>query len=72
MHKQREVKSPVPVFYSYAPEDEKLRALLESHLSLLRQQGLIREWHTQTYPWKQSKRYDRQLSQYRCYHSFAH
>lgn len=37
--------SPVTLFYSYAHEDEKLRGKLERHLSLLRQQGLITEWH---------------------------
>ena len=36
---------PVEVFYSYAHEDEALRAELEKHLSLLRRQGVISGWH---------------------------
>lgn len=35
----------VEVFYSYAHEDEHLRRELEKHLSNLRQQGFITEWH---------------------------
>jgi hypothetical protein len=31
--------TPIEVFYSYAHEDEALRAELEKHLSLLRRQG---------------------------------
>ena len=37
--------SPVEVFYSYAHEDEVFRNELETHLSLLRRQGLITAWH---------------------------
>ena len=37
--------SPVTVFYSYAHEDERLRRRLEKHLSLLRRQGMLAEWH---------------------------
>ena len=37
--------SPINVFYSYAPEDEKLREQLQKHLSVLRRQGVITEWH---------------------------
>ncbi len=33
------------IFYSYAHADEALRQHLETHLSLLRRQGLISEWH---------------------------
>jgi hypothetical protein len=33
------------VFYSYAREDENLRERLEVHLTLLKQEGLIPEWH---------------------------
>jgi hypothetical protein len=33
------------VFYSYASEDEKLLRRLEKHLSSLRRQGLISDWH---------------------------
>ncbi|MEH2169321.1 MAG: toll/interleukin-1 receptor domain-containing protein [Nostoc sp.] len=35
----------IEVFYSYAHEDEKLRDKLENHLTLLRRQGVITEWH---------------------------
>ncbi len=37
--------TPVEVFYSYAHKDEAFRDELETHLSLLRRQGLITEWH---------------------------
>jgi hypothetical protein len=36
---------PLELFYSYAHADETLRAQLNIHLSLLRQQGYISEWH---------------------------
>lgn len=36
---------PINVFYSYAQEDKELREQLEKHLSLLRRQGIIIEWH---------------------------
>jgi len=36
---------PLSAFISYAHEDELLRQQLEIHLSLLRRQGLIAEWH---------------------------
>src|SRR6266566_2799918 len=35
----------VKVFYSYAHKDEKLRNALVEHLSTLRRQGYISEWH---------------------------
>jgi nucleoside phosphorylase len=35
----------VRVFFSYAHEDEQLRDKLASHLSTLRRQGIIQEWH---------------------------
>lgn len=34
------------LFYSCAPSDEPLRHRLEAHLSSLRRQGLITEWHS--------------------------
>jgi hypothetical protein len=37
--------SPLEVFYSYAHEDEALRDTLEKHLSLLKKQGIISDWH---------------------------
>jgi len=33
------------VFYSYAHEDEDLRNKLETHLAILRRNGVISEWH---------------------------
>jgi TIR domain len=36
---------PIKVFYSYAHEDEGFCEQLEKHLSSLRHQGLIEEWH---------------------------
>ena len=38
-------KEAVRVFYSYSHKDEIHRQRLETHLSLLRRQGLITEWH---------------------------
>lgn len=35
----------VKVFFSYAHEDERLRDKLATHLSTLRRQGIIQEWH---------------------------
>src|SRR5437868_11830082 len=43
--RQQQSVAPVSVFYSYAHVDEALRQQLETHLSLLRRQGLISEWH---------------------------
>ena len=34
-----------PSFYSYSHEDEALRDQLAKHLSLLKRQGVIAEWH---------------------------
>src|ERR1700726_4202348 len=42
---QKPMVSPITLFYAYAHKDEQLRRKLEQHLSLLRQQGLITEWH---------------------------
>ncbi|WP_433934890.1 TIR domain-containing protein [Sorangium cellulosum] len=36
---------PIDVFISYAPPDERQRARLEVHISLMKRQGLIRTWH---------------------------
>jgi len=36
---------PLQLFYSYAPEDEALRQELENHLSSLKRQGIITDWH---------------------------
>ncbi len=45
MNEQHYSLRPVQVFYSYAAEDEVYRLQLETHLSLLRRQGAISEWH---------------------------
>ncbi|CAN5906184.1 hypothetical protein BH20PSE1_BH20PSE1_14280 [soil metagenome] len=37
--------APIHLFYSYSHKDEKLRNQLETHLALLRRQGLIHQWH---------------------------
>jgi tetratricopeptide (TPR) repeat protein len=36
---------PLELFYSYAHKDEALRKELENHLSLLKRQGYIKNWH---------------------------
>jgi predicted ATPase len=41
---------PLKIFYSYAHEDERLRKQLEKHLALLRNQGVISEWHDRQIP----------------------
>jgi len=38
-------KKPLTVFYSYSHRDEKLRNVLATHLSILKRQGIINEWH---------------------------
>jgi TIR domain len=37
--------APIEVFISYSHKDEALREQLGTHLSLLRRQGIIDEWH---------------------------
>jgi hypothetical protein len=36
---------PITVFYSYSHKDDKFRAQLDTHLSLLKRRGLLKEWH---------------------------
>lgn len=36
---------PIELFYSYAHQDDVLRDELEKHLSMLRRQGIITNWH---------------------------
>lgn len=36
---------PIEVFYSYSHKDEELRERLETHLALLKRQGVIDDWH---------------------------
>lgn len=38
-------KSTVKLFYSYSHKDEEIRNELEKHLSILKRQGVIAEWH---------------------------
>ena len=45
MDQQQAAPKQITVFYSYAHADERLRKQLETHLSLLRQQGIIATWH---------------------------
>lgn len=37
--------NPVELFYSYSHNDERLRNRLEKHLSILKRQGVISNWH---------------------------
>src|SRR3954471_1709733 len=37
--------APISLFYSYSHKDEALRDELETHLSLLKRQGVIAGWH---------------------------
>ena len=36
---------PINLFYAYAEEDEKFRIQLEKHLSSLKREGIISDWH---------------------------
>jgi hypothetical protein len=38
-------KTGLKLFYSYSHKDEVLRTALETHLALLKRQGIISEWH---------------------------
>ncbi len=55
---EQQASHPIKLFYSYAHRDERLRKRLETHLSALRQQGVITEWHDRKIvagtDWKQS------------------
>ena len=37
--------APISLFYSYSNKDKALREKLETHLSLLQDQGVISGWH---------------------------
>jgi hypothetical protein len=41
----QETPQPIELFYSYSHRDEQLRKRLETHVSALRQQGVITEWY---------------------------
>ena len=43
--REQPTSQPIELFYSYAHRDERLRKRLETHLSALRQQGVITEWY---------------------------
>lgn len=36
---------PIKVFFSYSHKDERFREQLETHLSMLKREGLIKPWH---------------------------
>jgi TIR domain-containing protein len=38
-------RPPIEIFYSYSHKDEELRDRLETHLSLLKRNGVIQGWH---------------------------
>lgn len=38
---------PVSIFYSYSHKDKSHRDRLKTHLSVMKRQGLISEWHDQ-------------------------
>jgi TIR domain len=42
---RRLTPGPITVFYSYSHKDEELRQRLETHLKLLKRQGIIADWH---------------------------
>ena len=42
--------TPVSLFYSYSHKDEALRDELETHLTLLRRQGVVRGWYDRRIP----------------------
>ena len=39
------ISKPVEIFFSYSHKDEPFREQLETHLSMLKRQGLIEPWH---------------------------
>jgi formylglycine-generating enzyme required for sulfatase activity len=43
-------KNPVSVFFSYSHRDEELRNELETHLALLKHEGVIEAWHDRKIP----------------------
>src|SRR5205085_8476344 len=40
-------RGPIDVFISYSEEDERFKKQLETHLVMLRREGIIRPWHSQ-------------------------
>jgi tetratricopeptide (TPR) repeat protein len=45
MSHEPQLTEPLELFYSYAHEDEELRDKLETHLSMLKRQKVISQWH---------------------------
>ena len=45
--KQADGTGPIDVFISYAAEDEKFKKQLETHLTLLKREGVISTWNSQ-------------------------
>lgn len=43
-------KQPIEVFFSYSHNDEELRDELSKHLSILKRNGVINEWHDRRIP----------------------
>lgn len=50
MKEQQKPRSALKIFYAYARKDEVLRETLEDHLSQLRHEGAIIEWHDRQIP----------------------
>src|SRR5207302_8746352 len=47
-HENQEKRTgPVKIFISYSEEDERFKKQLETHLVMLRREGIIRPWHSQ-------------------------
>ena len=42
---QNDLPQPVEVFISYSHKDDRMREELDTHLSLLKRQGIIAAWH---------------------------
>jgi len=41
----KQTSKPIEIFFSYSHKDESFREQLETHLSMLKRQGLIKPWH---------------------------
>ncbi len=47
MSQTQDIGIPISIFYSYSHRDKAYRDKLKTHLSVMRRQGLISEWHDQ-------------------------
>ncbi len=54
--------APLKLFYSYSHKDEGLRNELETHLAMLKRDGVISEWHDRRITAGQE--WDRQINQH--------